>query len=120
MNIQCIYPLDCVLVGSQLYCYSGATTDDPSRDDSTAMYALDLGVDWATSEPAWHTLDRSNMARWDPAGRIGSAYFAAVELPDQKSMVIHGGQSPYQTMVYAIESNSWSVPSIRGPQPSQR
>ncbi|KAI8147028.1 hypothetical protein BJV82DRAFT_552909 [Fennellomyces sp. T-0311] len=80
------------------------------------MYRLALYESWSIDNPAWEEIESD-------AAPLG--YFASANLPGTDGFLIHGGQGEHMkitrsTLVYDIDTNEWSEPSLQGQLPVQR
>ena len=93
------------------------------------MYRLSLYDSWSTDKPLWEQVVNNNNIPMEPLG-----YFAAANLPNENTFLIHGGQKERQesssdplkttvvndTWVYDMYRNEWKKPQLLGPSPAQR
>ncbi|KAG2225518.1 hypothetical protein INT45_010345, partial [Circinella minor] len=99
-------------------------TNDQQHYDEIAtntMYRLSLYESWSTDKPLWEKVNNHSIPTMEPLG-----YFAAANLPDENTFLIHGGQKQREesndplikttvvndTWVYDMYRNEWKKPQL--------
>ena len=95
------------------------------------MYRLSLYDPWSTDKPLWEEVLSDNDSTVDNMHIEPLGYFAAANLPDENTFLIHGGQkgggkrgqlkaTVSDTWVYDMYRNEWRKPQLSGTPPAQR
>ena len=99
-----------------LDCFGGQLENN---QQTNALYSLDLSQSWNTTDPAWSSIDSSEIT--SPV-----SFFASTYLKDTHQFFIDGGLMPNNTAKKSTTSyydtvvNKWTTPTLKGLPLSQR